>query len=385
MSVGTLSLAGQVIGGKYRLVRPLGEGSMGVVWAAEHVLLGRTLAVKLLRAELVSDPGVLARFQHEAVAAGRIGSPHIVDVLDVGTAPNGAPFIVMEFLRGRSLAALLRVQARLTPDRTVRLGRQILEALEAAHAAGIIHRDLKPDNIFLEPGEAGEEHVKLVDFGISKAKDDPRVQHLTRTGMLIGTPRYMSPEQVRGEKDVDERADIWAAGVILYQCLASVPPHDGPDLASILGHVLLEPATPLRELRPEVEPWLEAVVMRALEKDRDRRFATATEFREALTQRAGSAGLAASPATACADALRSVEVAAAEPSDAAPRRRTGLRIAFVLLLLAGGGVAAFLAFGNSSDGDGAAADAGPARVDAAEADAASVDPWLADDPATPAR
>jgi serine/threonine-protein kinase len=385
VSVGTLSLAGQVLGGKYRLLRPLGEGSMGVVWAAEHVLLGRPLAVKLLRPELVSVRGVLERFQQEAVAAGRIGSPHIVDVLDVGTAPNGAPFIVMEFLRGRSLAALLRLQATLTPQRTVRLGRQILAALEAAHAAGIIHRDLKPDNIFLEPGEREEEHVKLVDFGISKAKDDPRVQHLTRTGMLLGTPRYMSPEQVRGEKSVDERADLWAAGVILYQCLSGVPPHDGPDLGAILGHILLEEATPLRELRPEVEPWLEAAVMRALEKDRERRFASATEFREALTERAALPTRTAPPAQADAEPLRGAETAEAEPSIAPPRRRTGLWIALALLLLAGAGVGAFLVFGNPADGTGAAADAGPARVDAVGADAAWVDPWLAEDPATPVR
>jgi serine/threonine protein kinase len=383
VSVGTLSLAGQVIGGKYRLLRPLGEGSMGVVWAAEHVLLGRPLAVKLLRPELVSVRGVLERFQQEAVAAGRIGSPHIVDVLDVGTAPNGVPFIVMEFLRGRSLAALLRLQATLPPQRTVRLGRQILAALEAAHAAGIIHRDLKPDNIFLEPGEREEEHVKLVDFGISKAKDDPRVQHLTRTGMLLGTPRYMSPEQVRGEKSVDERADLWAAGVILYQCLAGVPPHDGPDLGAILGHILLEEAAPLRELRPEVEPWLEAAVMRALEKDRERRFATATEFREALTEHGGPPRRAAPPAPARADAFPGAEPAEAEPSVAPRRRRTGLWIALALLLLAG--VGAFLVFGNPADGNGAAADTGPARVDAAGADAAWVDPWLAEDPATPVR
>jgi len=235
------------------------------------------VAVKLLRPDLVSDPASLARFQQEATAAARIGSPHIVEVLDIGTTPGGAPFLVMEKLRGRPLTALLAATPVLPVPRALGLARQILAALEAAHAAGIVHRDLKPDNIFLVDQGDGFDHVKIVDFGIAKAKDDPKAAHLTAPACCSARPAYMSPEQARGERDVDHRADIWAAGVILYECLTGRFPHDAPTSPARWEDPLRSPPPP-RSVRPELEPWLEATVLRALAKDRTQRHPSAAAF-----------------------------------------------------------------------------------------------------------
>lgn len=282
--------AGLVLDGKYRLVAPLGTGGMGHVWRAEHVSLGRSFAVKLLRPELVSDPAALARFQQEAQAAARIGSRHIVEVFDVGRTPGGAPYLVMEFLRGRPLSAELAARGPLPIPRALDVVDQILDGLTAAHAAGIVHRDLKPDNVFLLEGPGGRDWVKIVDFGIAKAKDDPKAQHLTRTGMLLGTPRYMSPEQVLGRRDVDRRADLWAAGVILYECLTGRVPFEAADLASTLTAILQQAPVSPAALRPEVGTRLAEVVLRALAKDPASRFGDAAGFRAAL---AGAAPAAA--------------------------------------------------------------------------------------------
>jgi hypothetical protein len=328
--------SGLVLEGKYRLTRSIGAGAMGYVWEAEQLRLGRTVAVKLLRPELVSDRTVLARFQQEATAAGRIGNPHIVDVLDVGTTPGGAPFLVMEKLRGRPLSAALAAHPMLPVPQALRIARQILAGVAAAHAAGIVHRDLKPDNIFLEDQADGRDHVKLVDFGIAKAKDDPKASRLTRTGMLLGTPRYMSPEQVEGRRDVDHRADIWAVGVILYECLTGRFPHEAPDVPSTLAAILYGVAPPPRALRPELEPSLEAAVLCALAKDPARRFPTAEAFRAALGPDPSLTPGAASPSLP--EALRPTgpeprtPFAAVQPPTVVPRRRTGLVLAAVLIV-----------------------------------------------------
>jgi len=274
--------SGLVLGGKYRLVAPLGTGGMGHVWQAEHVQLGRAFAVKLLRAELVSDPAALARFQQEAQAAARIGSRHIVEVFDVGRTPGGAPYLVMELLRGRPLSAELAARGPLPVARALDVADQLLDGLTAAHAAGIVHRDLKPDNVFLLDGPGGRDWVKIVDFGVAKAKDDPKVQQLTRTGMLLGTPSYMSPEQVLGRRDVDRRADLWAVGVILYECLTGRVPFEASDVAGTLTAILQRSPVSLEARRPEVGPRLGAVVLRALAKDPAERFGDAAEFRAAL-------------------------------------------------------------------------------------------------------
>jgi serine/threonine-protein kinase len=289
---------------------------------------------------------VLARFQQEATAAGRIGSPYIVDVLDVGTTPGGAPFLVMEKLRGRPLSAALAEHPMLPVPRALRIARQILAGVVAAHAAGIVHRDLKPDNIFLEDQGDGRDHVKLVDFGIAKVKDDPKVSHLTRTGMLLGTPRYMSPEQVEGRRDVDHRADIWAVGVILYECLTGRFPHEAPDVPSTLAAILYGVAPPPRALRPELEPSLEAAVLCALAKDPARRFPTAEAFRAALGPDPSLTPVAPAPSLPAASHRTGPEArtpfVAVQPPAVVPRRRTGPVLAAVLIavVVAAGAVVA---------------------------------------------
>ena len=271
---------GQVLEGKYRLLRPLGEGGMGVVWLAEHVRLGRPLAVKLLRPDLAQNPRTLQRFHREAVAASRIGNPHIVEVIDLGTAPNNAPFIVMELLEGRTLYDLLREQPVLPVGRAVDILCQVLSGLAAAHAKNIIHRDLKPANVFLIRYGTREDFVKLVDFGVSKILDSDA--QLTRSGALLGTPTYMAPEQILARRRLDHRVDLWAAGVILYMALTGRRPHEAPTRNELLVRIVNSDVKPIRLQRPEVDESLERAVLRALERDVDRRWPSAEAFREAL-------------------------------------------------------------------------------------------------------
>jgi len=271
---------GEVLEGKYRLLRPLGEGGMGVVWLAEHVRLGRPLAVKLLRADLADNPRTLQRFHQEAVAASRIGNPHIVEVIDLGSAPNNAPFIVMELLEGRTLYDVLQQQPVLPIGRAVDILCQVLSGLAAAHAKNIVHRDLKPANVFLTRYGNREDFVKLVDFGVSKILDSDA--QLTRSGALLGTPTYMAPEQVLARRRLDHRVDLWAAGVILYMALTGRRPHEAPTRNELLVRIVNSDVKPIRPQRREVDEALERAVLRALERDVDRRWPSAEAFREAL-------------------------------------------------------------------------------------------------------
>jgi serine/threonine-protein kinase len=277
----TPQLAGVVLDGKYRLTALLGEGGMGFVYAGEHATLGRPLAVKFLRPELAQDPTAMTRLRQEAIASSSIGSPHIVEVLDLGTAPGGMPFIVMEYLRGRTLAALLEAQPVLPVPRIAHILSQALAGLAAAHARGIVHRDLKPENVFLVES-AGEDFVKLLDFGISKVRGELSTSNLTQTGAVLGTPRYMAPEQAAGRRDVDHRADLWAAGVILYRALTGRLPFDAENYNALLAAILMQSPPPPRQLRPDLPPPLEAVILTALAREPDRRFASAEQFRQAL-------------------------------------------------------------------------------------------------------
>ncbi len=311
---------GLVLEGKYKLVRTLGEGGMGVVWAAEHVRLGRPLAVKLLRADLAEHSRTLQRFNQEAVAASRIGSPHIVEVIDLGTAPDGAPFIVMELLEGRTMFELLRETPALPIARAADIVCQILSGLAAAHAKGIVHRDLKPANVFLTRFGTREDFVKIVDFGVSKIMSGEAAMHLTRTGALLGTPTYMAPEQVLGRRDIDHRVDLWAAGVILYMALTGARPHEAPSRNELLTAIVKKDVAPFRQRRPEVDAALEGIVLRALARDVAQRWATAEAFREALLPyRLASPGAAMGTATpafsfaAVRDSLTQVPSAGGSP------------------------------------------------------------------------
>jgi serine/threonine protein kinase len=275
-----LPLEGRLLDGKFRFVRLLGEGGMGAVWKAQNVLVKKDVALKLMHAQFSSDEGVLARFRNEATAAGRIGSDHICDILDLGKSELG-PYIVMELMNGKDFATLLQHNGRIDPGLAVLVVRQALKGLAAAHAVGIVHRDLKPENIFLHEPKPGRLLVKLMDFGISKFTEGETAGR-TGVGVLMGTPEYMSPEQTEGAAQVDARTDIWAMGVILYWALAGRNPFVGPTMAATLVNVSTKTQPPLLQVAPHIDPHLVAIVDRCLLKDPEQRWPSAEALMEAL-------------------------------------------------------------------------------------------------------
>ena len=241
---------GSVLGGKYRLDAMLGQGGMGTVWAAENVDIGRKVAIKLLHPQFAADPDVLARFRLEARAAASIGHPGIVDVLDMGQTPEGEAYLVMQYLEGETVGARLQRSGAMDLSSAAWICAEVLEAIAAAHEREIIHRDLKPDNVFL--AERPAVAVKILDFGISKFHAADEKANLTRTGMVLGTPAYMAPEQARGAKGVGPAADLYAIGAILYEMLAGVPAFAGDTYNQILARIITDDKKPLGELRPDV-------------------------------------------------------------------------------------------------------------------------------------
>lgn len=272
---------GDVIDDKYRLIRKLGAGGMGMVFEAENLLIDRRVAIKIL-GESPSE-GDAERLRFEARAVGRLGSKHIVSALDLGTLPDQSPYIVMEYLAGETLGERLRRLGRLSPEELGPIAAQLLDGLQAAHDAGIVHRDLKPDNVFLatEPHESCI--VKLLDFGISKSLiASRRGANRTRDGVAIGTPHYMSPEQVRGQP-VDPRTDLYSVGVMLFQCLSGTLPYSAPDYHAVFLEIVTGKAARLQELAPELSSAWVALVERAMARDPADRFQSAAEFRRELT------------------------------------------------------------------------------------------------------
>ncbi|MBI2389362.1 MAG: serine/threonine protein kinase [Deltaproteobacteria bacterium] len=280
-----LIAAGTILEGKYRVERLLGAGGMGSVWIAEHTLLHRPVAVKVLDKSASSrDASAVQRFLREAQTAARLRSDHIVDVLDVGRFDDGTPFLIMELLEGEALSSRIRRVTRLSQGEAAQLVDHLLAGLSAAHNAGVIHRDIKPDNCFITQ-KNGRDHLKLLDFGISKvAPTSPEApeMRMTRTGVVMGTPYYMAPEQARGAKDIDHRCDLYAAGAILYECVTGRVPFDAESVNELLFKIVLEPLVPPRELAPELEPAFERVVLQAMAREAPARFQTAEEFRAAL-------------------------------------------------------------------------------------------------------
>lgn len=277
---------GDVLAKKYRLERLVGEGGTGIVVAARHLQLDRVVAIKFLRTALASDE-IRLRFEREARAIARIESEHVVLVLDVGTLDDGhSPYMVMEYLEGRDLARTLKEDGPLSVEDAVDCMLQVCEALEGAHANGIIHRDLKPANLFLTRRDDGGPHMKIVDFGVSKILDpkllDAGPQEVTSAFTVLGSPRYMAPEQLRSSKDVDGRADLWSLGAVLFQLLTGKYAFDAASSVSVSLAVLTEEPPLLRSLAPHVPAELEAVISRCLTKDRSGRFGTAAELGEAL-------------------------------------------------------------------------------------------------------
>jgi serine/threonine-protein kinase len=273
---------GDVILGKYRVERVIGLGGMGAVVSARHLQLDERVAIKFLLPAMLSNEEVVQRFLREAKAAIRIRSEHCVRVLDVGTLETGAPYMVMEFLEGRDLAAIGDSQPVLPIPDVIDWVLQASEALAEAHALGIVHRDLKPANLFLTRRADGTPSVKVLDFGISKQAASGADAGVTKTQAVLGSPRYMSPEQMRSTKDVDARADVWALGAVIHELVSGRPPFDADTMTALCAAILQDPPRPMRDSRPDIPPQLEAVVLGALEKDRNRRFANVAQLAAAL-------------------------------------------------------------------------------------------------------
>ncbi|HWU85844.1 MAG TPA: serine/threonine-protein kinase [Kofleriaceae bacterium] len=279
---------GAVVAGKYRVERVLGQGGMGVVVQAMHLQLHQPVAMKLLLPEVLTNPQVVQRFLREAQAAVRLKSEHVARVIDVGTLENGAPYLVLEYLEGMDLSNVSGRQ--LTIGQIVDLMLQACEALAEAHSIGIVHRDIKPANFFITQHSDGTQLLKVLDFGISKATQGTLEGNLTATSTVMGTPAYMSPEQMRSSKDVDNRSDIWSLGVVLYELLQGTPPFVAETFGSMAIKVATEPLPPLSAHLP---PGLAEIVYRCLEKEPARRFQNIAEVSIALAPYAQSTAKAA--------------------------------------------------------------------------------------------
>ena len=359
-------LLGTVLAGRYVVKRRIGEGGMGLVYEGLHRDIDKPIAIKVLRDDLSRRPEVVARFRQEAKSASRIGHENIVDISDFGETTRGASYFVMEFLEGEDLANVLGRDITVDADRVCAIVLQCCRALSATHAKGIVHRDIKPENIFLTKREGIDDFVKIVDFGIAKMSDietdGAPGRKLTKTGMIFGTPEYMSPEQAAG-KDLDHRVDVYALGIILYECLAGRVPFEGDTFMGVLTQHLFAELPPISELNPkaEVSRELELVIRKALAKDPDDRYEDTEELAEAII---------------CAlDGRLSRATAMTPPSafgppslsylDLVPRRKTS-RLVWAATVLGAVGALAWVAFGSVS-GPGGEADASEASAELSSA------------------
>ncbi len=304
---------GTVLAGKYRVDRVLGAGGMGLVVAAHHMGLDSRVAIKLLLPEMLQHKDVVARFAQEARAAARITNEHVARVFDVGALEDGAPYMVMEYLDGSDLGEWLHRDGRLPVAQAVDFVLQACEGVAEAHGVGIVHRDLKPANLFCVKRSDGSFSIKVLDFGISKlsAGGAQSSFSMTATAAVMGTPYYMSPEQMESARDVDARTDIWSLGIILYELITGSRPFGGQTLPEVCFRIATHPAPRIRELRPDVPPGVEAVVLKSLEKRRADRFSSIAELAAALAPFGGDQAISsaarsrrASSVTATADIAR---------------------------------------------------------------------------------
>lgn len=282
------SLLGTTLAGKYRIDARLNEGGMGTVYRGTHVLMDKTVAIKVLRASLAADEKIVARFSREARAASRISHPNALSVTDFGEDESGHVFLVMEFLSGKTLKQVIREEGGLPLPRVVDITRQIGDALNAAHAQGVVHRDLKSDNIMLLDTMIGD-HAKVLDFGIAKINEPEGAidTNLTAPNLVIGTPQYMSPEQCSQETEIDARSDIYSLGVILYEMLVGHVPFSGESPTMVMMKHLQEPVPSVLEERDDVPAAVARVVAHAMAKVRDNRYQNVAELVEDLTIAAG--------------------------------------------------------------------------------------------------
>jgi serine/threonine protein kinase len=279
----SLMQVGKIIGGKYELLRLIGEGGMGAVYEARHVEIRQHVALKLLHFQLARDQEIRQRFFREAMSAGEIGHENIIEMHDIGRDVTGSIYLVMEMLKGESLAERVRRLGEMDVARAADIMLQTLDALHASHAKGITHRDMKPENIYLCRLGGRDDFVKILDFGIAKVKDPEDGEALTRTGAMLGTACYMAPEQIAGDREADHRMDIYACGIILYQMLAGRVPFDSTSVHTVIYKIMNEDPPPLSTFRTDLPPDLEEIVRRAIERNRDHRFQTVADFAHALT------------------------------------------------------------------------------------------------------
>jgi eukaryotic-like serine/threonine-protein kinase len=275
---------GQLIEGKYRIIELIGEGGMGAVYLGENVRIQRKVAIKVLHGAYSSNVEVAQRFEREAQAAGRIGNDHILEVLDLGELPGGDRFMVMEHLDGETLAHRIKRLGRMSPQQVAPLAKQMVTGLAAAHAAGIVHRDLKPENIFILKEKAGKkDYIKIIDFGISKFQPlGGDAMKMTRTGVVMGTPYYMAPEQASGSRDADARSDLYAVGVMLYEAVTGRVPFDAPTFNQLMFQIVLSEPPPPQAVVPDLDPAFASVVAKGMARDVNHRFQSAAEFGAAI-------------------------------------------------------------------------------------------------------
>jgi serine/threonine-protein kinase len=378
---------GDLVAGKYRVDRVLGAGGMGVVVAATHEQLDQRVALKFLLAAVAVNADIVHRFLREARAAVKIQSEHVARVLDVGTLETGVPYMVMEFLDGEDLSQVVEARGSLPVQEAVGYVLEAIEAVAEAHSLGIVHRDLKPANLFLARRPTGKPIVKVLDFGISKVSSNVRNDVVTKTSSLMGSPGYMSPEQMVDAKSVDVRADVWSFGIVLYEMLSGCRPFAGDTMPELIAAILQKEPAPLGSLRADVPVGLLNVVHRCLHKQPAGRYSNVAELARALAPfgppRAEQSleriehvlglttGPAPMPIATAADGLVRSDPATLQPTTTvATRQRWGFFVLPGLLLVAGLGVALF--FGLRSPKGSSAASSGSAAQISASPPAPSV-------------
>jgi serine/threonine-protein kinase len=309
---------GELIGGKYSVEATFAEGGMGIVCLGRHVQLDQPVAIKFLRRALAGRPAIAQRFLNEARALAALRSEHVVRVMDVGQLDSGRPYLVMEHLDGVHLEALLEREGALSVETAIGYVLQVCEPLVEAHALGIVHRDLKPENLFLWSGGPAKDTIKVLDFGLAKQLGSAALG-VTGPQDSLGSPGYMSPEQITTPQLVDARSDIWSLGVVLYRLLTNTLPFGGDSLVEVLSHILNATPPPLAQLKPGLDAELHAIVARCLEKDPAARYETMTQVAEALEDYLASRARLASPAG-------NEWVAARPPSSSTSTRAEKIRI-----------------------------------------------------------
>jgi serine/threonine protein kinase len=352
-------LVGQVLADRYHVVRKLGEGGMGQVYLAQHVKMGRKSAIKVMSPSMAHDPEAVARFNREASNASRISHPNVCAIYDFGETPDGLIYLAMEFVEGEPLTDVLRREQTLSLDRAVRIFVQVADALQAAHDLGIVHRDLKPDNVMLARRRDGSDIVKVVDFGIAKAVGGDDTQKVTKTGLVVGTPEFMSPEQLAGDK-VDGRSDTYSLALVLFKMLTGKLPFEAETVQETMIKRLTDEPLTLAEARPDLAfpPGLQGAIDVALARTPVERYQSAAKFANDLAELVGVQRGRTSPFPSTrADGEDQTQPldsgpAGAHRRPAATRKRSLVPVIVGSVLVLGAGGAAVLVFGGGSQGAG---------------------------------